>query len=150
AMRVIALDTSQHPRQGGYLDAARLKWFEETLAQAPLTPTIVAMHHPPFRTGLFYFDDQAFEGVDRFAAIVKSQPQIRRIVSGHVHQVLQTSWQGTLAVTSPSTAPSLVVRPNARGVSFEPGGFLLHRMDGAGVLRTRLVRTPPDVMAIGA
>lgn len=149
-LRVIALDTSEAPRQGGYLDDRRLRWLDDRLCERPDVPTILAMHHPPFKTGLFYFDDQPFAGVDLLGAIVRRHPQIRRIACGHVHQVIQSPWNGALAVSSPSTAPSLVVRPNARGVSFEPGGFLLHRLDDRGVLRTRLVRTPPDAMALGA
>ena len=149
-MRVVCLDTSEAPRQGGYLDDRRLRWLDACLSERPETPTILAMHHPPFKTGLFYFDDQPFAGVDLLGGIVRRHPQVRRIACGHVHQVIQSVWNGVLAVSSPSTAPSLVVRPNARGVAFEPGGFLLHRLDDRGAVRSRLVRTPPDAMALGA
>ena len=149
-LRLVALDTSEAPRQGGYLDDRRLRWLDERLGERRDTPTILAMHHPPFKTGLFYFDDQPFAGVDLLGEIVRRHPQVRRIICGHVHQVIERNWNGALAVSSPSTAPSLVVRPNSRGVSLEPGGFLLHRIDDRGVLRTHLVRTPPDVIALGA
>lgn len=149
-LRVVALDSSQAPRQGGYLDEPRLRWLDERLAERPATPTILAMHHPPFPTGLRYFDEQAFAGREELGEIVRAHPQIRRIVSGHVHQPFSAAWNGVAGITAPSTAPTLVLRPNARGVSFQAGGFLLHRTDALGTVRSRLVRTPPDALAPGA
>jgi len=145
AMRVIALDSSQSPRQGGYLDETRLDWLEAALSRRPATPTMLALHHPPFRTGLRYFDDQPFEGRARLSAIVRRHRQIRRIACGHVHQVLARRWSGTIAISAPSTAPSLVVRPRVFGFSFAGGGFLLHRPESGGRIATLRARIPFDV-----
>lgn len=147
-LRVIALDTSEGKRRGGYLDPLRLRWLDESLRRRRDVPTILAMHHPPFPTGVRKFDAQPFEGRDPFAAIVSAHPQIRRIICGHVHQHLVRPWCGTLGVTAPSTAPTLVLRPNALGLSREPGGLLLHRHENGGITTT-LVRTasPPVSMS---
>ncbi|HZY99671.1 MAG TPA: phosphodiesterase [Candidatus Baltobacteraceae bacterium] len=141
ALRVIALDTSQGRRRGGYLDKTRLAWLTDRLAERPLTPTILAMHHPPFPTGVPNFDGQQFEGRDALGAIVREHPQICRVIGGHVHQPLVRPWCGTVGVTAPSTAPTLVLHPRAPGLSWEPGGFLLHRYDADAGLTTELVRT---------
>jgi 3',5'-cyclic-AMP phosphodiesterase len=140
-LRVIALDSSEGSRRAGYLDDSRLRWLVERLRDRPLIPTILAMHHPPFPTGVRNFDGQPFVGRDALAAIVCEHPQIQRIVCGHVHQALVRTWCGTLGVTAPSTAPTLVLRPRAPGLSWEPGGFLLHRADGVNGVATKLVRT---------
>ena len=42
---------------GGLLCGDRLAWLEQQLAAAPATPTLVAMHHPPFTTGIGHMDD---------------------------------------------------------------------------------------------
>ena len=49
ALRIVAIDTSQHPRVGGYLDSRRLAWLQETLAKRPATPTLLAMPIRRFR-----------------------------------------------------------------------------------------------------
>jgi 3',5'-cyclic AMP phosphodiesterase CpdA len=148
ALRVIALDTSQGRRHGGYLDALRLRWLNESLSRRRDVPTVIAMHHPPFPTGVRKFDVQPFEGRDALAAIVSAHPQIRRIICGHVHQPLVRPWSGTVGVTAPSTAATLVLRPNAPGLSREPGGLLLHRYEN-GDIATTLVRmaSPPVSMS---
>jgi 3',5'-cyclic-AMP phosphodiesterase len=99
------------------------------------------MHHPPFPTGVRNFDGQPFAGREALAAIVSEYPQIQRVVCGHVHQALVRTWCGTLGVTAPSTAPTLVLHPRAPGLSWEPGGFLLHRYDAHAGMTTKLVRT---------
>ncbi len=147
--RVVAIDTSEGTRRGGYLDESRLHWIDRTLKDRPRTRTILAMHHPPFATGVRAFDSQQFEGRDALAEIVRANPQVRRIICGHIHQVLQRPWNGTLGVSAPSTAPTLVMHPRG-GVFFEPGGFLLHRYDWNAEIVTELVRVDAEPVAIGA
>jgi 3',5'-cyclic-AMP phosphodiesterase len=144
SLRVIALDTSEGTRRGGYLDRTRLNWLTDRLCERPQTPTILAMHHPPFPTGVRNFDAQPFEGREALAAVVLEHAQIRRVVCGHVHQPLARKWCGTISVSAPSTAPTLVLHPRAPGLSWEPGGFLLHRHEAEGAITTKLVRTASE------
>lgn len=149
SLRIVALDTSQGKRHGGYLDPSRLRWLEESLRQRRDVPTILAMHHPPFPTGVRKFDVQPFEGRDALAAIVSAHPQIRRVICGHVHQHLVRPWCATVGVAAPSTAATLVLRPSAPGLSREPGGLLLHRYENGGVTTT-LVRTASTPVSMSA
>lgn len=110
-VRVVAIDSSDAPRQGGYLDAGRLDWLEARLQELPHTPTILALHHPPFPTGMSYFDEQPFEGRERLGSIVRQNSQIRRVVCGQVHQVICRPWSGTLAVSARALLqPSCCIR----------------------------------------
>jgi 3',5'-cyclic-AMP phosphodiesterase len=141
SLRILALDTSEGWRRGGFQNRERLAWLTDRLGERPLTPTILAMHHPPFPTGVSKFDRQPFEGRDELAVIVSEFPQICRIVCGHIHQPLVRTWCGTVGVTAPSTAPTLVLHPRAPGLSWEPGGLLLHRYARDSGITTELVRT---------
>lgn len=148
-LRVIALDSSEPPRRGGYLDEERLTWLHEALRARPRTRTILALHHPPFQTQVGAFDAQPFAGRERLGEIVRENPQIARIICGHVHQMLWRPWCGTVAVSAPSTAPTLAL--HSRGVlRWEPGGFLLHRYDWNADVTTQLVRVSSEPIAVGA
>ena len=149
-LRVIALDSSEPFHRGGYLDAARLAFLEEQLRRAPRTPTIVALHHPPFATGVPAFDSQYFYGRDELAGIIRAHKQVQRVASGHVHQVFRKPWNGALGVSAPSTAPTLVLRPDGRGIFLEPGGFLLHYFDWNAGIASELVRTSTEAVALSA
>jgi len=150
-LRIVAIDSSEPPYRQGYLGADGLAWLARTLSDRPGTPTIVALHHPPFPTGVRAFDRLPFEGRDAFARIVRAHPNVGRIVSGHVHQTLCREWAGTIAVTAPSTAPTLVLPPRG-ALRWEPGGFLLHRLAGSAIEteRVRIASEPAEPVAIGA
>jgi len=50
------LDTLVPGQGGGRLGPARLAWLDARLAEAPARPTLVFMHHPPFKTGIERMD----------------------------------------------------------------------------------------------
>jgi 3',5'-cyclic AMP phosphodiesterase CpdA len=148
--RLIALDSSKEERAGGYLSQYRLEWLRHRLNERRDTMTILAMHHPPFRTGIGRFDRQAFHGREELARIVRMHPQIARIICGHIHQPRVSAWCGTVGMCAPSTAPTLVLHPRAPGVAWEPGGFLCHRYERATGVTTSLIRVAAKPVLLSA
>jgi Icc protein len=128
-VRMIGIDTSEPGRLGGHLDDASLAWLDESLDAAPAHPTLIFMHHPPFRTGVNLADMCGFRGVRRFTDIVGRHPAARRIISGHVHCERRAEVGGALATTSISTTPQLVPEVFERhflGMRSEAPGFATH------------------------
>jgi 3',5'-cyclic AMP phosphodiesterase CpdA len=128
-VRLIGLDTSEAGRPGGFLDDATLEWLDATLATAPSQPTLIFMHHPPFRTGVNAADLLGFRGLAHFRRIVASHPAVRRIIAGHIHCDRQGTVAQALATTVVSTAPQRVPELFERhiiGLRAEPPGFALH------------------------
>ena len=138
AMRLVALDTHIPGEHGGMLCAERLDWLDRTLADAPTEPTLLAMHHPPFPTGIEHMDRHALRNPAEFAEVVRKHPQIERILCGHLHRTIDHRFAGTIAGTAPATAHQLVLdmRPGARAeFTFEPPGYQLHYWrDGVGLV----------------
>jgi 3',5'-cyclic AMP phosphodiesterase CpdA len=60
-MRIIALDSQKPQESPGTLCDARLAWLEDELKAASGRPVIVALHHPPFATGIGHMDDMALD-----------------------------------------------------------------------------------------
>lgn len=128
-VRLVGLDSMEDGRRGGILDEERLRWIEATLARAPQAPTLIFMHHPPFRTGIRAMDAPGFAGADAFAEIVERNPQVQRIVCGHIHRAVEVRWHGTTVCTALSTAHQFALElreKQALGVTREPPGFALH------------------------
>jgi len=128
-VRLVALDTNVPGRPGGHLCPERLRWLEERLAEAPARPTVILMHHPPFRTGLVVMDRMGLEGADALGAIVARFPQVERVVAGHVHCAMARRFHGTIALTCPSTAHQIfpdLQRPERLAVFMAPPACLLH------------------------
>ncbi len=139
-LRVIALDSTYPSRAGGYVDDERLAWLDAELCEHPNRPTILALHHPPFRTGVRALDAHGFLNVERLGEIVRRNPQIARIICGHVHTAPMQPWNGTLACTAPSTSPQFVVGRSPLGIGLEAAGILTHEWTFDAALRTSVVR----------
>ena len=110
------------------------------LDEAPDRPTLIALHHPPFDTGIPWLtEDPDALWVGRLREIVEGRRHIVALVSGHVHRPIFTSWSGIPLMVCPSTAPQVALglapidpdRPDERPmIVADPPAFALHHWDG--------------------
>ncbi|HEV2362476.1 MAG TPA: phosphodiesterase [Acidimicrobiales bacterium] len=136
-LRVLCLDDWVPGSPSGTLGADQLAWLDERLAQAPATPTLVALHHPPFASGLVHMDEMGLTDREDLAQLVRRHGQVRCVVAGHLHRPIWTLWQGAVAMTSPSVAHQVVLDLTDEApalFNFEPPAVLLHRFDAIGGL----------------
>lgn len=129
SVRLIGLDTVDAGEKTGALCAERLAWIEARLVEAPRRPTIVFMHHPPFKTGVPFMDEQSFKGADAFERLILRHPQVERVLCGHLHRPIQRRFGGTMAAVCPATAfqmPLLLEEGADLGLVLEPTAGLLH------------------------
>lgn len=131
ALRLIALDTQHPPHSMGHLCQTRLAWLATQLDTNPQQPTIIAMHHPPFRSGIGYMDKIILpdDDIQQLANIVRHNPQVERLLCGHLHRPILCRFAGTIASTCPSTAHQVAIdlRPDAPpAFVMEPPGMQLH------------------------
>lgn len=102
-IRLIGVDTALRGEPYGRVCATRLDWLSDTLGQQPDKPTVMFMHHPPIRTGIRWIDAAGLYGSRQLEAIVRENPQVQRILCGHVHRSIQVCWANTLVSTAPSS-----------------------------------------------
>lgn len=133
ALRVVGCHTPRPGRPEGGLDADELAWLRDRLAEAPETPTIVAMHHPPIPIGVPAFDRIGLPDADRraLAAVLRDAPQVQRVVAGHVHLPAFGRVGATPAMTCPSTwrdRARLQLGAETWQVATEPAGLAIHAL----------------------
>tara|TARA_R110002020_G_scaffold109430_16_gene253162 strand:+ start:29492 stop:30304 length:813 start_codon:yes stop_codon:yes gene_type:complete len=109
--RVIVLDSSDRSVGGsGFLEVSQLAWLQARLDEAKATPVIIVLHHniTPLHTqnDFIILKDNA-----AFADVVRSHPDIRQVISGHVHMTTAGTYRGipfcTLAGCHYSIDPTL-------------------------------------------
>jgi len=135
-VRLVMLDTVVPFESHGALCARRLDWLAQRLAEQPGRPTVIAMHHPPFQTGIVHMDSIGLlEGARELERIVSRHPNVERIICGHLHRTIFRRFGGTIASTCPSPAHQVALDLRPDGPSafvMEPAGFHLHEWrDGA-------------------
>ncbi|TVR84664.1 MAG: phosphodiesterase [Rhodospirillales bacterium] len=136
-VRLIGLDTLVPEAGHGALCADRLRWLADTLAEAPDAPTVVMMHHPPFRTGILHMDEIGLlEGMTDLAAIIGNHVNVERVICGHVHRAVERRYAGTLASICPSTSHQVTLDLRPKGPPafvLEPPAIQLHLWTGDGI-----------------
>ena len=142
-LRIIAIDTTEPGQSSGRLCASRLDWLRAELAADPTTPTVVAMHHPPFKTLIGHMDDVGLlEGVAELESIISAQPNVKRVICGHLHRTIYTGFAGIVASTAPSPAHQVCLDFGSGADpawNLEPPGFHLHVWNSAGALLTHAI-----------
>ena len=130
-IRLIGLDTSVPGHHHGELCAERLRWLEGTLSGRPDAPTLIFMHHPPFRTGIRWMDSAGLHGGRELELVVSRHPQVVRVACGHIHRPIHVAWAGTIASTAPSTCHQVALELRGDGFEFimEPRAIQLHVWD---------------------
>ena len=132
-LRVVACDTAVPGLVTGRLDTERL--------DAELTgdaPAIVAMHHPPFDTGIPALDEIGLPDDDRrrLAELLPRRRNALRVISGHVHRGAFGTVGGRGVLTCPSTHLNAKLEIGAPEYTIvrEPAAFLLHAYVGGELI----------------
>lgn len=101
--RVIGLDTLVEGQDGGRLQAQSLELLAKALQDARGRPVVVALHHPPLRTGIRFMDAIGLENPGDLVAAVSKDTGPLWILAGHVHGV----FLGRVGRHPVATAPAL-------------------------------------------
>ena len=143
-LRIVLLDTLEEGRHGGAFCERRQAWLEARLDEAPETPTLIFMHHPPVVSGIEWMDPGADEAwVQRLAAALRGREQVLAIHCGHLHRPLAASFEGIPLCVTPSVAPLVAMDlraidpdvPDQRDlITTEAPGYALHRWDGTSLV----------------
>ncbi len=134
--RIVGLDTLVEGQGGGRLGAQALDTLSDALGSASGAPVVVALHHPPLRTGIRFMDAIGLENPDALEAIVSRYDGWLRMVAGHVHGVYHGMLGPHPVSTAPSTCSAFVLdRRDDAPIGFRSGptGFAVLDTGPAGV-----------------
>jgi len=127
AIRFIGLDSTTPLESGATFDDERRIWLIDAIHSAP-GRVALALHHPPFLTGIEWMDDNGFVGLAELETVLTDHP-VERILSGHIHRAIITTVAGIPAVTCPSSIHhvDLDLEPGAPiSLILDPPSYLLH------------------------
>lgn len=123
-VRLVLVDSARE-----IFDAEDAAWLDEELGVESDRPTVIAIHHPPFETGIWWMDRVGMTGLELFEATVRRHPQVAQVLSGHVHRALTTRWGTCSLWVCPSTAVTVALdldRADGPAETAEGPAFSLH------------------------
>lgn len=97
--RIIMLDSAiTLGRHDGRIEQVQLDWLGARLAEAADRPVIVILHHHanPLHTAV---DQIILENGPALVDVLKTHPDVRQVIAGHVHYTSTAIWKGIAFTT---------------------------------------------------
>lgn len=101
--QIICIDSSVWGSPGGHLAPAQLALLERCLADYPKHHALIALHHHALPSGSDWMDTMLLDNADAFLALLDRFPQVKLVLSGHVHQDMNMRWGTIRFLAAPST-----------------------------------------------
>jgi 3',5'-cyclic-AMP phosphodiesterase len=130
-LSLIGLDSTVAGASHGHLTEGTLTYLQEQLNDLHNKPAIVAVHHPPFLTGIEKMDAQNLRENSAFRDILSTYSGECKLVCGHVHRNIVKLFGNVICQIAPGTSHAVTMDQRAGApncLTMEPGGFLLHEM----------------------
>lgn len=137
--QLLLLDSTEAGRVGGILPPETLHSAQAELSRAHATHVLVALHHQPVPMGAEWIDRYALEEPAAFRGWVESQPRVRCVTWGHVHQDFESMESGVLWLGSPSTVANSLPRSERFTLDLSGPACRWLELDGNGGVRTGLL-----------
>ena len=139
-LTLIGLDTLVEGAGKGTLSAQSLAFLADALATAKNAPVLLALHHPPFPSGIGFMDDIGLTNRAEFYETIANYQGKLRVVCGHIHSMMVVDCAGHIAISAPSPCSTFAydLRTDAPvGFMTQEDGFLVHKWD-AGFQSVRI------------
>jgi Icc protein len=138
AWRLVMLDTHIDRDPCGRLEAGELARLDRELAAAAARPALVALHHPPVAVGSPWIDGVGLRNPADLYAVLERHPNVRAVVGGHVHQVVDQRRGALRVLATPSTCAQF--RPHTADCEMDdrPPGFRWLTLHDDGTIDTRV------------
>lgn len=148
---LVGLDTAVRGQAHGAVGQAQLAWLDATLERLHMKPVLIAMHHPPFETGIWWMDAMGLEGAGEFAEVLARHDNCNRVICGHIHRAITTNIGGAVVSVARSIGQQIRLDLDgaAAGVTDEEPQIAMHLWTGHGWISHDVAFGPARRVDIG-
>jgi 3',5'-cyclic-AMP phosphodiesterase len=136
--RTILLDSTVPGETGGALSAAGMAFLEEALVNAGGRHVLVCLHHHPLPMRSRWLDTVGLANAAQLIALLKRFDSVRAVLFGHVHQAVDTRWEGLRMIATPSTCSQFKPLSDDFAVDNQPPAWRTLALHADGRLDTQL------------
>ncbi|QXH51039.1 3',5'-cyclic-AMP phosphodiesterase [Pseudomonas fakonensis] len=148
AWRIVMLDSAVLGSTFGLLAEGQLQVLDEALATAGERHCLLCCHHQPVDIGCAWMAPIGLRNADALLARVKSYPQVKAVLWGHVHQHWDQLRDGVRYLATPSTCIQFAPGSEEFKVSDEQPGYRWLRLHDDGRLDTGVERALDYVVTL--
>lgn len=101
--QLILLDSQVLGVPHGELNDYQLNWLAEKMDQHPQRHAVILLHHHPQPSGCTWLDQHSLRNAGALQEVLRTRPQAKVIVCGHIHQEMDCLWSQCRLLATPST-----------------------------------------------
>jgi Icc protein len=131
-IHLVGLDTLVEGHGHGTLSSETLAFLGHALAKADGSAVLLALHHPPFASGINFMDAIGLTNAQELCDAVAGYNGELRMVCGHIHSMMVNNVGGHTAISAPSPCSTFAFDNQTDapvGYLIQDDGCLLHRWD---------------------
>ncbi len=117
--RIVMLDSQQEGAVGGRLSEHELRRLDEVISETRQPHALVVLHHPPIAMGSTWLDAIGLDNSADFFSVLDRHAQVRGVLWGHAHQVLDDERTGPFGTVQLMATPSTCVQFRPKVPDFE-------------------------------
>jgi len=140
--KIICLDSQRPDSQGGLLLDQELNFLQQSLKQTPDTPTLVAVHHHCLPTNSRWLDTMIIENHRGFLQLLSQYPQVKLVLSGHIHQVMEKQRHHFQILGSPASCFQFKAGSSEFAIDTLPPGYRVLTLDNNGRVDSQVYWLP--------
>ncbi|QSX36661.1 3',5'-cyclic-AMP phosphodiesterase [Shewanella sedimentimangrovi] len=149
--QILMLDSTVRGKPGGHMAEAQFAIIEAAIAAHPDLHTLLVMHHNPVLVGSAWLDQHCMDNGEEFLERVGRYANVRGVLWGHVHQQLDSSYQGRHGAIQLMATPSTCIQFEPKSSFFaldsRQPGFRLLELGADGSIHSHVQRVAGDSFA---
>lgn len=138
----ILLNSEVYSVPHGWVERSELDFLRQQIEARPELNTVVAVHHLPRLVNSSWLDTQTMHNQEEFNSVVASYPQIKLVLSGHVHQVYDQVFNNIRYIASPSTSIQFEPYSHDFALDMHGPGWRYLQFSKSGQIDTQVYRLP--------
>ena len=138
--RILLLNSHKPKAAEGWLAKEELAFLDTQLQKYPQQHTLIGLHHHPISAGSPWLDKSILQNRADFLAIVDRHPQIRGVITGHIHQELAGFHKQIPVWATPSTCIQFKPGTHDFALDILPPGYRYLELQANGVVHTHVHR----------
>lgn len=142
--QIIMLNTQVYSNPCGYLNPEQFSFLLHCLDSFRNMYTIICMHHNTFKVNSAWLDQHDLKNADELIKCLHEFPNVRCVLSGHVHQETDTLFDGIRYISSPSTCIQFLPSSDAFGLDCVGPGWRNIQLFRDGHIETQVHRLVTD------
>ncbi|MGR9086288.1 MAG: 3',5'-cyclic-AMP phosphodiesterase [Gammaproteobacteria bacterium] len=138
--QIICLNSQIQDFPGGHLSVLELNFLDRCLEQNPGKPALIAVHHHCLETYSVWMDTMMIDNSPELISVLDRHPEIKAIICGHIHQVMDRRIGSIRVLGTPSTCFQFT--PESRDFSIDDAapGYRTLKLYADGRIESKVSR----------